>query len=154
MSEPTVTILTEEQKARLTLEQKKERYRTLRAKLGKSRLLVSGVKGIHYLWADAGDKNEMARLDSIGYAVVREPNAKEVMAGKATAKIQANGLREDGTYQLGDVILVQCSDETYEFVQLDVHDRYEELRDGATRDFINEAERNAVPTFETSGRKG
>jgi hypothetical protein len=129
---------------------KKARYQLLRSKMGQSRLTVIGLPGLHYCWASKDDLNELARLDSLGYEIVREPEAEAVLAGKKQPKIQANGLKADGTYTVGDVILVQCSEEVYEFIQMANSERYEEMALGAQRDFRLEAEKLAVPTFEHS----
>jgi hypothetical protein len=127
---------------------KRARYEALRQKLGASRLTVVGHPGRHYFWGPLEDRNEQARLDSIGYTIVREPDAAAVLAGKAQPKIKANGLREDGTYCLGDVILMECSEETYEFIMLHNSERHEQMALGAQRDFRTEAERLAVPVFD------
>jgi hypothetical protein len=143
----SVTVSSSPQVGDLTPEGRKKRYNELRARLGKSRLEVKGKPGIHYFWADKGDGNELSRLDVMGYKITREPNAKEVLAGNASPEIQANGLREDGTYTLGDVILTECPEEVYEFLQLDVTERHEALVGGAAEEFISEAAKKGVPTF-------
>jgi hypothetical protein len=127
---------------------KRKRYEALRKKMGRSRLSVVGDPKMHYFWADHGDRSEMAMLESWGYSLVREPNAKDVMDGKAEPKISANGLREDGTYVVGDVILTQCTLEVYEFLMMANAERHEELAAGAQRDFRSEAEQLAVPVFD------
>jgi hypothetical protein len=127
---------------------KRARFAALRMKMGKSRLAVVGLPGIHYFWADKGDNSEMALFESWGYSLVKEPQAELVLKGEAKAKIQANGLRLDGTYVVGDVILTQCPLETYEFLALLNAERHEELASGAQRDFRTEAEKLAVPVFD------
>lgn len=131
---------------------RKKRYAELRERLGKSKLEVIGLPGIHYFWA-LNDSSEMARLDIQGYRIVREPNAEAVLAGKATPKVKASGLRQDGTYVVGDVILTEVEEEVYEFIQLDIAERHEQLVEGGKADFIMEAEKKGIPTFETTGRK-
>jgi hypothetical protein len=127
---------------------KRRRYEAFRAKLGVSKLFVKGKPGIHYLWADRGDRSEMATLQYRGYKIVREPHVKEVLAGEKEPEIVANGLGEDGTYCLGDVILVQCSQETYDFICLANSERHEDLTKGAQRDFIAGARERGVPVFD------
>jgi hypothetical protein len=130
---------------------KRQRYLELRAKMGTSRLAVKGDPNMHYFWAandGAGDHAEMMRLEGLGYSLVREPDAEAVMAGTKKPRVQANGLRQDGTYVVGDVILTQCSMETYEFIMLANSERHEELARGAQRDFQAEAASHAVPVFE------
>lgn len=133
---------------KLNREEKRKRYELLRSKMNRSRLAVEGDRNMHYFWAGFGDRNEMARLEGLGYSLVREPNARAVMNGEVKAKITANGLKEDGTYVVGDVILTQCSLETYEFLMLANSERHEELASGAQRDFRSEAEQLAVPVFD------
>lgn len=127
---------------------KRARYKLLREKMGRSRLAVVGKPGIHYFWADRGNNSDMALFESWGYSLVHEPNAEAVMRGEAQAQISANGLRADGTYVVGDVILTQCPMEVYEFLQLANAERHEELASGAQRDFRSEAEQLAVPVFD------
>jgi hypothetical protein len=131
---------------------KRLRYLELRSKLGRSRLQVHGDPNMHYFWADRGDHSEIARLEGVGYSIVREPRATEVLHGEAKPKISANGLREDGSYVVGDVILTQCSMETYEFLMLATSERHEELALGAQRDFRTEAESLAVPVFDHNAK--
>jgi hypothetical protein len=131
---------------------KRQRYLELRSKLGRSRLQVYGDPNMHYFWADRGDHSEIARLEGVGYSMVREPNAVAVLRGEAKPRISANGLREDGSYVVGDVILTQCSMETYEFLMLATSERHEELALGAQRDFRSEAEALAVPVFDHNAK--
>lgn len=134
--------------AALTAEQRRKRYEDLRSRVGKPRLEVKGDPTKHYFWGPRGDSNELDRLDLIGYIIVREPNAKDVLAGKAKPKITAAGLREDGTYVLGDVILLQCDMETYEFLMLDNDEKARALQMSAKDNFLFESQKAGVPTFE------
>lgn len=127
---------------------KRKRYELLRSKMGRSRLAVIGKPGIHYFWADHSDTSEMAMHESWGYTLVREPDAEEVMKGKKKGEVSANGLKADGTYIVGDVILMQCDMEVYEFLMMANAERHEELASGAQRDFRTEAEKLAVPVFD------
>src|SRR5258708_9898070 len=104
------------QSTELTEAQRKARFKELRERMGQSRLKVEGLPGKHYLWAHKGDAIELDRLDLNGYALVREVNAKEVLAGKAKPKIKAGGLREDGTYIQGDAILMVVDQEVYDYL--------------------------------------
>lgn len=132
----------------LNTEEKRARYRILREKLGRSKLSVEGEPGVHYFWADKSDENDMSRLDSLGYSIVREEDPEAVLKGTKKAKVKANGLRRDGTYVVGDVILTQCEQEVYDFLMLANSERHEDLARGAQRDFREAAERSGVPTFE------
>jgi hypothetical protein len=134
----------------LSKEERRARYAKYRAAAAKSRFEVKGPEGIHYFWAPKDDSSEMTRLDIIGYTIVREPKAAEVLAGKAEPVISASGLRQDGTYVIGDVILAQCPLETYEFALLDIEERHEAMLRAAKDNFLIEAEKSGVPTFEFS----
>jgi hypothetical protein len=141
------------QSAVLTEEQKKKRYQELRQRLGRPRLEVVGLPNRHYFWAHRSDTNEMDRLDLVGYIITREPNVAEVLAGKAKPKVQAGGLREDGTYIQGDVILMDCDLEVYEFIMLENEERASGLLSSAKDNFLIEQERRGVPTFEVDKSK-
>jgi hypothetical protein len=138
----------------LTAEQKKQRYAELRQRLGDSKLKVQGLPGKHYFWAHTGDGAEMIRLESLMYTIVREPYPADVLSGKKKPVVRANGLRQDGTYVIGDVILTQCDQDVYEFLMLEDVQRGEEAVQAATDNFKLEAEKAGVPTFETSKPKG
>lgn len=152
MSTPTV-IVSPKPLAALTPDQKKARYAELRKRLGESKLKVEGLPNTHYFWAHTQDGAEMVRLETLGYSIVREPNAKAVLAGTAKPTIKANGLRQDGTYIIGDAILIQCSTEDYEFIMLDAVEKGEEAVHTAQDDFRLEAEKVGVPVFETDGKR-
>lgn len=134
----------------MTKEERAKRFAELRRRLGRSKLFVEGEEGIHYFWAPADDETEMARLDYVGYSLVKESNAKEVLAGKVEPKIKAAGLRADGTYKQGDVILMQCPQELYEFIMLDNEQRHQEMALGANADFLTSAEEKGVPIIEVN----
>ena len=137
----------------LDAEARKKRYQDLRQRMGKSRLEVQGLPGRHYLWAHRGDSNELDRLDLLGFVITREPNVKDVLAGKTKPRIKAGGLREDGTYVQGDVILVDCPEEVYEFITLENEERANGLVSSAKDNFVFESEKQGVPTFEVDKSK-
>lgn len=139
--------------ATLTAEARNRRYAELRERIGKPRLDVKGLKGRHYFWGPRGDSNELDRLDLVGYRIVREPNVAAVLAGEAQPTVKAAGLREDGTYVLGDVILLDCDEEVYEFLMLDVEQRSNQQQHAAKDNFVYEAEKTGVPTFEVDKSK-
>jgi len=154
------------EKPALTPEQekaaRKARYEAYRKKQGQPKLAVQAVslKGKHFFWAPnpgtwKGDDSEMVRLDTLGYALVKEPKAKEILAGQDIKDrlVIAGGLRQDGTYVIGDVILTFCDQEVYDFHLLDVEERSDQLISGAQEDFKTEAARAGIPTFETTGRR-
>jgi hypothetical protein len=137
----------------LTPAQKKQRYAELRQRLGESKLKVEGLPGKHYYWAHTGDGAEMVRLEGLLYSIVREPFPTEVLAGKKKPVVRANGLRTDGTYVIGDVILTCCDTDVYDYLMLDSVQKGEEAVQSATDDFKLEAEKSGVPVFETKKKE-
>jgi hypothetical protein len=148
-----ITPVSAKPAAQLTAEERERRYKDLRQRMGKPRLEVRGEPGIHYLWASRSDANELDRLDLVGYTIVRCENAKEVLAGKAKPKIEAGGLREDGTYIQGDVFLMQVDEEIYEFIMLENERKSNNQQSSAKENFIYEAEQKGVPSFEVDKSK-
>lgn len=138
----------------LTLDEKKKRYQELRSKARfADQSQVKGEEHMHYFWANKDDEPELIRLQSIGYEIVKEPNATEVLAGKTKPKIIAAGLKADGTYVRGDLILMHVPQEDYEFFLLDIEQRHEEGMRAISTEFRDEAERQGAPTFEVSRGK-
>lgn len=132
-----------------TPEERKKRYAEFRKKLGRSRLEIKGGDpNKHYFFAPKEDDAELVRLDYLGYAIVKEPNAKDVLSGKARPKLECAGLREDGTYVIGDVILMCCDHEVYEFHMMDVDERSEAQISAAVEEFKTTAAQRGAPTFE------
>jgi hypothetical protein len=134
----------------LSQEERKRRFEELRARMGKSKFEVKGEPGIHYFWAAKDDSNELIRLETLGYSIVKEPYPLEVLSGKREPRIKAAGLRQDGTYVIGDVILTQVEQEVYEFCMLDIEERSEQAIIAAKENFKSEAEKQGAPVFEFS----
>jgi hypothetical protein len=136
--------------APLSQEEKRKRYELFRNQNRGSKFAVKGDPNTHYFWGPKDDSAELVRLDIQGYWIVKCDNAADVMAGKSQPKIHAGGLRQDGTYIIGDVILMACPLETYEFALMDIDDRHEEMLKSAKENFLTEAEKSGVPTFQIS----
>jgi hypothetical protein len=121
-------------------------YQQMRNRLGQSRFKVGKMPaGFTPYWARKDDAVELSRLDSFGFKVVHDdPKAPRYLA---------NGLREDGTYVLGDVILLECPTEYYEFYKEENRDRAKMLVDGVPTAFINEAGKKDVPAFIVEEKK-
>lgn len=133
-----------------TAGERKRRYADLKERMGRSKLEVRGVEGRHYLWANKDMGDEMTRLDILGYKITREPNPRECLSGKRDPVVKAAGLREDGTYIVGDVILMDCDEEVFEFIQLEIAEKQDQLVRAAKDDFVSEASKSDVPTFEVT----
>ena len=126
-------------------EEKKALYQKLRARLGQSRFRVAkSAPGFTPYWARKDDAEEMSRLDVLGFRIVHDD--------PKSPRYQANGLKEDGTYQLGDVILMEISTDEYDFYKQDNLERAHVLAYGAKKAFINEAQGQNVPAFEVDSQ--
>ena len=128
-------------------DERKKRYDELRKAMRRSKIEVQGEVGKHYVWGDKTDDQELIRFDTLGYKIVREADPKH-------PKIKAAGLKEDGTYQIGDVILLECSQEVYEFLMLEMENEANSLVLNAKANFWAEAEAHGSPTFEVDEKTG
>lgn len=139
----------------MTSEEKVKRYRELRGKLRQAsdQSSVQGEPNVHYFWANKFNEPELLRLQGLGYTIIQEPKAAEVLASKAKPKIQAAGLKPDGTYTRGDVILMQIPQEEYDFFLLDIEQRHEEHMNNIVSEFQDEAEKVGAPTFTVDRKK-
>lgn len=124
----------------LSAEEKRALHKSLRERMQRSRLQVDGGDpNFHYSWARKDDDTEMARLEYLGYEVVKED--------PKVTKIKANGKRADGTFIVGDVILVRCPMDVWEFLIEDNAEKSHEIAFGAQSQFAEEAAKKNVPTF-------
>lgn len=129
----------------LSNEEKQQRFAELRARMSESRLKVIAPPGRTAYWARKEDEQELSRLDYMGFRIVHDdPKAP---------KFKASGLREDGTYCLGDVILMDIDTETYEFYLEEDHRQSEALVSSVKQSFIDDAEKQGVPTFKVDKAK-
>lgn len=132
----------------LSKAERKARYAEYQKKLGRSKLEVKGGDpNRHYFWGPKDDDGELVRLDGLDYRIEKCPDAVNVMAGKAKPPFEAAGLREDGTWCIGDVILMSCPLEVYEFHLLDVEERSEAQISASVENFKVTAEQQGIPTF-------
>lgn len=122
-------------------EARREWYRQMRERMGKSRFAVEKVPaGYTPYWARKDDEAELSRLDMYGFKIVHDD--------PKNPRYKANGLRDDGTYVLGDVILMEIQTEMYEFYKEENLEQARMLVEGVPQSFINEAEKQKVPAFE------
>lgn len=123
--------------------ERRKRYAELREKLGRSKIKVKGPEGVTPIWALKNNAYEMARLEWMGFHVVKELKDKP-------RRFDAAGLLEDGTYVLGDVILMEIDTETY-LLQKEIElDDFENLRLGIADEFQQKAKEAGTPTFEVT----
>ena len=128
--------------AELTPEQRRQRYDELRARMGHSMTEVTPPAGKAGYWARINDAPEMGRLEYLGFKIVRDDPKHPAW--------KANGSKEDGTYVIGDVILMEIDADIYEFLLHENVERGREMIEGASESFKMEAQRQGVPTFDVS----
>lgn len=150
VNKPTPVVPTSQPRKSLkemTEEERKVAFAELRSRLSRSRIEVVGDPDNPkvYYWARKNDTEELTRLEWMGYTVVHDnPQAP---------KLKASGLQADGTYVIGDVILMEIDPEIKEFLDAENARRAHELVEGAKSDFVEGAQKMAeqgyrVPTFE------
>lgn len=135
-----------EQKKELTLEERKDLYDKLRARMAVSKLKAEGPVNRTGYWARKDDATEMARLELLGFSIVRELTDKP-------KRWKAQGTRADGTYVMGDVILMEIPTIEYEFYLQQNTERAKAMPEAAKQKFVESAEKQGAPTFKLQ-RKG
>lgn len=130
----------------LTPEQRRQRYDELRTRMGKQMTEVTPPAGKSGYWARTNDAAEMGRLEYLGFKIVKDDPSHPAW--------KANGAKEDGTYIIGDVILMEIDADLYEFLLNENVERGREMIEGASESFKLEAQRQGVPTFDVSKSKG
>lgn len=130
-------------KKSLTPEERKQRYAELRSKLGRSKIDVKCPEGITAYWALKGNEYEMAQMDWLGFKIVVED-----MKPGVKRRFDAAGIRADGTYVLGDVILMAIDTETYQIQKEIDLDNFDALRRSIPQEFATKALDAKAPVFE------
>ena len=143
MSTPPITPSSAPPTAPLSTEERKRRFAELRSRMGRSQIEVTPPPGKTGYWAPKDDTREMGRLSWIGYNVVHDDPKKPAW--------KANGAQADGTYIIGDVILMEIDTEIYDMLQEEYRNINESQRDNATKQFRDDAEKQGAPTFEVAG---
>ena len=131
---------------KLNAEEKRQRFAELRQRMNRSQIEVTPPAGKVGYWAPMDDTREMGRLSWLGFQVVHDDPKAPIW--------KANGLKEDGRYIIGDVILVEIDTDTYEFYQQEYVNTSENMRANAKATFISDAEATGVPAFEVAKRGG
>jgi hypothetical protein len=123
-------------------EEKRQRFAAMRERMKKSRLEVTPPPGKAAYWGPRDDDNELSRLSYLGFEIVKDdPKAPKWKAG---------GMREDGTYVMGDLILMSIDALEYDFLLQDNVDRANAQLSNVQDDVIGRAEEAGVPTFAVS----
>jgi hypothetical protein len=128
-------------KGKLTPEEREAKFRDYRATGSQSKLAVRGDNDKAYYWARKDDMLEMSNLELRGFSIVKEIDIK-------VPKIKATGLQKDGTYVIGDVILMQRDKELDIFFEEENDRAATALIEGAKSNFIEDRKADKVPTFE------
>jgi hypothetical protein len=110
-------------------------------------IAVVAPAGLVGYWARKDDASELSRLQYVGYSIVREADLKKPLW-------TANGIQPDGTYVIGDVILMSIDAELDEFLKSENSLQAQQLMEGAAEGFKEDASRQGVPTFDVSKPKG
>ena len=124
----------------LSAEERRQLYDKLRLRMSTSKLAVTAPPGMQAYWARKNDDSEMARLDYLGFRKVIEINGQP-------KRYKAQGLREDGTYVMGDVILMEISSDEYNFYVEENSRKASEMARSAKEKFVEDAEKQGAPTF-------
>jgi hypothetical protein len=148
MPDPTISVASAAPaKAPLTKEQKAKRFAELRQRMGRSLLKVDlAPAGRTPYWARKDDANELARLEALGFSIVHDSDPKALLW-------KAPGRREDGTFVVGDVILMSIESDLYEEYLAYNAELQTKMISAGAEDFKEQARQRDVPVFETSGRK-
>jgi len=140
-STPGIDVISQPGPAKpLTYEERKHLLANVRHNMGRSRLAVKGSSDMHPYWARSTDMEEMSRLESLGFRVVVDDHKKP--------RYKASGLRQDGTYIVGDVIHMEVPNEVYDILEQENLKTARNLVASAKDTFKDEAERQGVPVFE------
>lgn len=124
---------------------RKAAFLRVRERMNHSRLAITPPTGKAGYWANRNNESEMSRLDYLGLSVVKETDPKK-------PRWKAFGLREDGTYQQGDLILMECDAVEYAALKEISIDRARDQQSNAKDTFLQEAEEAGVPTFKINRR--
>lgn len=142
---PDTTLASAPAAKPLTPEEKRQRFAELRKRMGRSQIEVIPPAGKIGYWAPTDDTREMGRLAWLGFIIVHDDPKKPIW--------KANGAKSDGTYVVGDVILMEIESETYDFYQQEYRDLNLAQRTNSARTFQEDAETQGVPTFEVAKPK-
>jgi hypothetical protein len=129
----------------LTQEKKRQRFAELRARMGKAMTETTPPAGKAGYWARKDDASEMGRLEYLGFTIVHDDPKHPAW--------KANGAKVDGTYIIGDVILMEIDAELYQFLLDENVDRGRQMIEGVSDSFKANSAQHGVPTFDVSKSK-
>lgn len=139
----------------MTDEERKKRYAELRGRMEMSRIYVEPPKGVAVRWVRKDDSIDISKHEWMGFRIVVDD--PKLPALKQSESPGTSGRRRfrtaipcnaDGTYVIGDVILMEIPAEDYEFFLSEGVARSRALVDAGKKNFLAEAEKLDVPAFE------
>jgi hypothetical protein len=129
--------------APLTEEQKRVRFAEIRKRLSTSRISVTKIPpGKTPYWARKNDEGELSRLEYTGFVIVHDD--------PKNPQWEAAGRQPDGTYVIGDVILMEIDTDVYQYLEEMNREKSKNLIKSASQQFQEEAEKAQVPVFARS----
>lgn len=130
----------------LTKEERALKYANIRKLLATSRISVTPPPGRACRWVRRDDQSDISLHEFFGFQISREPDIK-VPSEQRRFKTSANP-QADGSYIIGDVILMDIDEETYEMLKEESLDRAKAQAGMAKEAFKKDAEQSGVPVFE------
>ena len=129
----------------LTPEERERRYEELRQRSANSRIYVEPRDpNIAVRWV-RNDPHDISLHEWMGFKFAKDNPKLPKEQRRFQTTVQ---LREDGTYILGDVILMEIARDDYEFYINEGIQRSRDLVHAGKRAFRTEAAKLDVPTFE------
>jgi len=129
----------------LSKEEREKRYEELRNRLSQSRIYVKPPAGVACRWVRREDSNDISYHEWMGFVIAKDD--PEVPKDKRRFQT-AIPIRSDGTYIIGDVILMECSEDDYKFFIDERLKAANATPQAAKEGFRQNAEQREVPTFE------
>lgn len=128
-----------------TPEARQALYKSIRERLRRSALEVKGRPGKAYFWGRKHDEVEMSRYTFLGFVVAQTDPRKP--------EIQAAGMKADGTFEVGDVILLEMDSLEYQALQDEYNARaHAQLRE-VPETFIAEVDQSQTDKYKPTAFK-
>lgn len=129
----------------LTPVERQQRFAELRRRMGKSQIEVTPPAGKVGYWVDKDDIREIGRLRWLGWEIVHDDPKQPAWT--------ANGAQSDGTYVIGDVILMEIDQDSYDLIQEEYLSRHSAMMENTRANFASDAGQQGVPVFEVDKSK-
>ncbi len=132
---------------KLSAKERAARHEELRRRSSQSAIFAECKNpDIAVRWVRKDDPNDISLHEWMGFQIAKEPDPK---AERAKRRFNTSvSPREDGTYVLGDVILMEIQKDDYDFFVNEGIERSRQQVDGGKETFRHEAAKLDVPTFE------